>query len=120
MEALINIDVDDLDRALGFYTRAFDLRVGRRIGTGAVELRGATSPLYLLVKPPGMRPHVGAEERRNYRRHWTPVHLDFVVAQLSPPSPGPPRPGPRRKGPCATTLGAAWPCWAIPSVMASA
>jgi lactoylglutathione lyase len=84
MDVLINIDVDDLDKAIAFYTHAFDLRIGRRFGAGGVELLGATSPLYLLVKAPGTRPHVGARERRIYRRHWTPVHLDLVVAQLEP------------------------------------
>ena len=43
MQLLINIDVPDLDAALAFYTRAFGLHVGRRIGD-AVELLGALSP----------------------------------------------------------------------------
>ncbi|WP_043238554.1 VOC family protein, partial [Stutzerimonas azotifigens] len=29
MDLLVNIDVDDLDRAVRFYTTALDLRVGR-------------------------------------------------------------------------------------------
>lgn len=37
-QLLINIDVDDLERAVAFYTRAFDLRVGRRFGTFAAEI----------------------------------------------------------------------------------
>lgn len=47
---LINIDVDDLARAEAFYTAAFGLRAGRRFGAGGVELLGAETPLYLLVK----------------------------------------------------------------------
>jgi lactoylglutathione lyase len=27
-------------------------------------------------------PFVGARQGRNYGRHWTPVHLDFVVPDL--------------------------------------
>lgn len=78
-DLLVNIDVDDLSRAIRFYTSAFDLRVGRRFGTGAVELLGAPVPIYLLVKALDAAPFEGATAARSYRRHWTPVHLDFVV-----------------------------------------
>jgi predicted enzyme related to lactoylglutathione lyase len=82
MNVLINIDVSDLNEGIGFYTRAFGLRVGRRFGAAGVELLGAPVPFFLLVKAPGSRPHPGAQERRVYRRHWTPVHLDIVVEHL--------------------------------------
>ncbi len=78
---LINIDVDDIDRAESFYARAFGLTVGRRLGPEVVELLGAEAPLYLLAKPGGSRATAGGQ-RRDYRRHWTPVHLDFVVEDL--------------------------------------
>ena len=80
---LVNIDVDDLARGIDFYTRAFGLRVGRRFGEGGVELLGAAAPFYLLVKPAGTPAHAGGAGR-DYRRHWTPVHLDFAVASLEP------------------------------------
>ena len=54
-DVLINIDVDDLDRAVAFYAAAFDLEVGRRFGAFAVELTGATVPIYLLAKAAGWR-----------------------------------------------------------------
>jgi lactoylglutathione lyase len=79
---LVNVDVDDLDRGVEFYTRAFGLRQGRRFGGSAVELLGAGAPIYLLVKAPGTAPWPDASERRGYHRHWTPVHLDFVVGDL--------------------------------------
>jgi predicted enzyme related to lactoylglutathione lyase len=79
---LINIDVDDLDRAVAFYTAALGLQVGRKFGQGAVELTGATSPIYLLVKAAGTAAGPSTDERRRYARHWTPLHLDFVVADL--------------------------------------
>lgn len=81
-DMLINIDVDDLDRAIRFYTSAFDLRTGRRFGSKAIELVGAAVPIYLLVKDRGTAPFEGASEPRDYRRHWTPVHLDFAVEDL--------------------------------------
>lgn len=82
MDLLVNIDVDDLDRAIQFYTGAFDLRVSRRFGTDAVELSGASSAIYLLVKPGGTAVSAATAQTRHYARHWTPVHLDIVVADV--------------------------------------
>jgi predicted enzyme related to lactoylglutathione lyase len=79
---LVNLDVDDVDRAAAFYVQAFDLKVGRRFGDDFLELLGAPAPLYLLRKPPGSRPFAGAASERSYARHWTPVHLDFVVDDI--------------------------------------
>lgn len=76
------IDVAELDRALAFYTQALGLTPGRRQGSDWVELLGASSPIDLLAKAPGSPPHPGASSPRDYRRHWTPVHLDFTVTDL--------------------------------------
>jgi predicted enzyme related to lactoylglutathione lyase len=81
-DLLVNIDVDDLDRAIAFYSGAFGLRVGRRFGADGVEMLGRAAPIYLLVKPAGSPASVATEQRRDYGRHWTPVHLDFVVQDL--------------------------------------
>ena len=83
MQLLVNIDVDDLDRAIGFYSAAFDLRVGRRFGGGGVEMLGGSAPLYLLLKADGSPASRGMRQLRSYQRHWTPVHLDFVVDNLA-------------------------------------
>ncbi len=79
---LVNIDVDDLERATAFYTGALGLTVGRRFGALAVELTGGTAPVYLLAKRDGSPASPATAERRRYTRHWTPVHLDFVVGDL--------------------------------------
>jgi lactoylglutathione lyase len=79
---LVNLDVDDLARAVRFYTDVFALRVARSLGPDIVELLGAPVPLYLLEKPAGSAPFAGAAAQRDYARHWTPVHLDFVVESL--------------------------------------
>jgi predicted enzyme related to lactoylglutathione lyase len=76
---LVNVDVDDLEAAVRFYTAALELRVGRRLGDAFVELVGADAPVYLLVAAAGTTPFRGATSPRDYRRHWTPVHLDFAV-----------------------------------------
>lgn len=80
-DLLVNIDVDDLPRATAFYTAALPLRVGRRFGDDGVELLGASSPIYLLVKPAGSEGATGS--RRGYGRHWTPVHLDLAIPNLA-------------------------------------
>ncbi|HEY0962120.1 MAG TPA: VOC family protein [Pseudomonadales bacterium] len=81
MQLLLNLDVDDLDKAIAFYTSAFDLRVGRHFGEWA-ELVGGTSPIYLLPKPGGTPVASTTLDARNYARHWTPLHLDFVVDDI--------------------------------------
>ena len=81
-EILVNIDVDDIEAAERFYCAAFELTAGRRFGTGAVELVGATSRIYLLANESGTRATAGTGATRTYDRHWTPVHLDFVVDDL--------------------------------------
>ena len=58
------------------------MRLGRRFGSLGVELLGGSSVIYLIVKPDGTRPSTSTDEMRRYRRHWTPVHPDFVVSEL--------------------------------------
>jgi predicted enzyme related to lactoylglutathione lyase len=83
-QVLANIDVDDLARSTEFYCSALQLTVGRRFGDSAVELLGASAAIYLLRKAPGTSFAPSAVGRRDYARHWTPVHLDFVVPDLEP------------------------------------
>ena len=82
MDLLINIDVDDLDRAVRFYGAAFGLKVGRRFGDSGLELLGGSSPIYLLLKAQGSAPSPLVSQPRNYGRHWSPIHLDFVVDDM--------------------------------------
>jgi predicted enzyme related to lactoylglutathione lyase len=79
---LLNLDVDDVERAVRFYTEALLLRVGRRFDDDFVELLGAEAPIYLLKKSAGSAPFAGATQARDYARHWTPLHLDFVVTNI--------------------------------------
>ena len=77
----INIDVSNIDRGIEFYSRAFDLRVARRLAPDVVELSGMPSPVFLLEKAPGSVPFPDGVPR-SYARHWTPVHLDFLVRDI--------------------------------------
>lgn len=81
MNLLVNIDVDDLEKATRFYCEALGLRVGRRFD-GWIELVGSSAPIYLLPKDSGTPVSPAAQQKRHYGRHWTPVHLDFVVTGI--------------------------------------
>ena len=78
----INIDVDDLDRGIAFYAAAVGLTAVRRLGDFAVELSGAQAPVFLLQKASATPAFAGAAIVRDYARHWTPVHLDFLVEEI--------------------------------------
>jgi catechol 2,3-dioxygenase-like lactoylglutathione lyase family enzyme len=83
MDIRICIDVDDLERGIAFYTRGLGLRLGRRLGDGWAELLGASSPIDLLCEAEGSAPlGESRPDRRHFGRHWTPVHLDFVVQDV--------------------------------------
>jgi predicted enzyme related to lactoylglutathione lyase len=82
MQLLVNIDVNDLTSAVTFYCNAFELAVGRRFGTDGVELLGASSSIYLLAKSEGSSPSDFTTQKRSYQRHWSPIHLDFVVPDI--------------------------------------
>ncbi len=67
------IDVGDLERGIAFYCDGLGLKLRRRLSPRWVELEGAAVPIFLLARerPPG-----------SFERHWTPVHLDFIVSDL--------------------------------------
>lgn len=79
---IVNVDVDDLEKAVQFYTSALGLRVGRRFTDCGVELVGAEVPICMLVAAPRTPPFHGGAVLRDYSRHWTPVHLDFAVDDI--------------------------------------
>lgn len=84
MDFLVNIDVDDLEKAIHFYSSAFGLKCGRRFGVFGVEMLGGPAPIYLLVKSAGTPASNTTLQQRDYERHWTPLHLDFVVNEIEP------------------------------------
>ncbi|MEX0180539.1 MULTISPECIES: VOC family protein [unclassified Stenotrophomonas] len=78
---IVNLDVPDLAAAEAFYIQAFGLHKGRRLGAGAREMLGGPAPLYLLQNDAGSTATEDGDVR-DYERHWTPVHLDWVVADI--------------------------------------
>lgn len=81
MKLLVNLDVPRLEPAINFYTRALGLKLNRVIDGDVAELGGASSEIYLLQQAEGSEA-VDTGIARRYGRHWTPVHLDFVVEDL--------------------------------------
>lgn len=105
MTVFINIDVPDLEQGVRFYTRALGLRERRRIDSHVAELEGAECPIFLLVKADGSvaSGEPGATTpTRNYVRHWTPLHLDFVVEDLDAARQRAISAGAREEGPPST------------------
>jgi predicted enzyme related to lactoylglutathione lyase len=84
VQMVVNIDVDDLERAIAFYSTGLGLRLGRRLFEGSVaEMVGAPCAIQLLAKPAGSAAVADAALTRQYQRHWTPVHLDFQVEDVA-------------------------------------
>jgi predicted enzyme related to lactoylglutathione lyase len=83
LRVVASIDVDDLDSAVAFYSSGLGFVEQRRLfRDSAAELLAGSTYIYLLARPAGTAPFRGSFEVRRYSRHWTPVHLDFVVSDL--------------------------------------
>ena len=82
MRVIVNIDVPDLAPAIDFYCAALGLRLSRIIEGDVAEVTGASSIIYLLQNPAGSAAANGHAITRHYARHWTPVHMDFVIDDI--------------------------------------
>jgi len=81
MKIGISIDVDDIERAVDFYTRGLGLSVVER-GPDWAHLTHEGQTIFIMQLPRGSDAVENAHSPRDYSRHWTPVHLDFVVADI--------------------------------------
>jgi len=76
------VEVADLERGITFYRDALGLTLKRLLRPNWVELEGANVPIFLLGNRPPIADLGGKKVPRSYERHWTPVHLDFIVSDL--------------------------------------
>ena len=76
------IEVSDLERGIEFYCRGIGVVLKRRISATWVELTGANLPMFLLGGRPAIASLGSKQVPRSFERHWTPVHLDFIVPDL--------------------------------------
>lgn len=82
MHVIINIDAPDVDRAERFYAEGLGLKPVRRLFGGKLaEMKLGAQLFHILPKAEGALAFAGGPER-GYARHWTPVHLDFVVDDI--------------------------------------
>jgi predicted enzyme related to lactoylglutathione lyase len=79
---LVNIDVPELQPAIDFYQAAVGARFSRLLDDDVAELTYGPSVLYLLSKHAASRPTPAGGQSRDFTRHWTPVHVDFVVDDI--------------------------------------
>lgn len=82
MKTIINIDVPDIAKAIEFYSKALGLKHARTLDCDVAEMVGGSSIIYLLQKNDGTSFSKESNGSRNYQRHWTPVHIDFVVDDI--------------------------------------
>lgn len=82
MKLTINIDVPTLERGGQFYADVFGFSETARPHESYAVLECDGVRMGLLAKPEGSSPAPGSLDKRSYARHWTPVHIDFHVADL--------------------------------------
>jgi len=76
------IDVTAAEPAIAFYCDGLGLSVKRRLSPTWIELEGANLPIFLLADRPPYADLGSRQVPRSFERHWTPIHLDFIVADL--------------------------------------
>lgn len=81
VRASICIDVPDLSVATAFYCDALGCSLVKQQASHNTLSAGAVT-VQLLLKHAGTDATANGTCHRTYERHWTPVHLDFDVADL--------------------------------------
>ena len=83
MQFIVNIDVEDIGKAITFYENGLGLQLIRRLFDGTVaEMGGGPASIYLIEQPDASVAAPDTSLQRDYKRHWTPVHLDFIVEDI--------------------------------------
>ncbi len=77
MKFEICIDVDDVDRAIEFYGRGLGLTVVEH-HPDWTQVKLGDQTFWIMKVAEGSQGQIS----RDYRRHWTPVHLDFIVDDI--------------------------------------
>ena len=75
----ISIDVPDRERATEFFVAALGCTKVRDQAPNMTVLSAGNIELYLLQRAHGSNAATSGERPRDYGRHWTPIHLDFLV-----------------------------------------
>ena len=78
----VSIDVSNLNQAETFYVEALGCKKLRDQGSDMTVLSTENCDIYLQEKHEGSKPLLSSEVVRDYSRHWTPVHLDFLAKNV--------------------------------------
>jgi predicted enzyme related to lactoylglutathione lyase len=78
----VSIDVSDLKKAENFYVEALGCKKLRDQGS-MVVLSTDNCDIYLQEKHAGTKPLAFSNVTRDYKRHWTPIHLDFLCEDVN-------------------------------------
>ena len=78
----VSIDVSNLKEAETFYVEAIGCKKVRNQGDNMVVLSVENSDIYLQEKEAGTKPLKSSDVVRDYERHWTPIHLDFLCENV--------------------------------------
>lgn len=79
MRVNASVDVPEIEAGVRFYARVFGLVERARPFPTMAILDAGNLTICVHAKPAGSAPAPGADDRRRYGRHCTPVHLDFHV-----------------------------------------
>ena len=90
----VYIEVDDLEPSARLLRRRPRAARAPEAEADWVELAGAQAPIHLLARRSG--------PDKDFARHWTPVHLDFAVADLDAATTGRSPPAGRTSAPSTT------------------
>ncbi len=75
----ISIDVPDLAQAVDFYTQALGCEKVREQEDNSAVVAADKTHIHLLLRQATTKPVSANDDiTRNYNRHWTPIHLDFL------------------------------------------
>lgn len=77
------IEVTSAKAGLDFYCGGLGLTLKRQYSPRWLELTGAGTPLFLLAEQTLVADLGRTTATRDYTRHWTPVHLDFITDDLA-------------------------------------
>ncbi len=81
---IINVDVPSLDAGITFYSAGLGFHLKRTLFQKSVaELVLGEAMIYLIEQEEGTKPFPAARETRRFERHWTPIHLDVVVDNMT-------------------------------------
>lgn len=78
----VSIDVPNIEKGIAFYSKAFGFKYLFSPVPGVAIIKTNDFTICLLEKKSGSKPSPKTKDLRRYRRHWTPIHLDFHVKNL--------------------------------------